>query len=97
MEQTKSELLLNQVTNNENLILQNKKEIGFYIEYTNTTIDGEQFYTIFRDMKVFGQNRINVTTESKAGTLSVIKSQGTKNWEVKESSYVTRHPILNMI
>jgi len=82
MKKSKAKIMLDNLTKNQ--ILQHKKEKDFYIEY-----DGG-YFIINRNGKIIAIDGIEFAE-------TVVKHHGTKNWQIVESPFTKRHPLLSII
>lgn len=82
MKKSKARILLENLT--EDRILQHKREKDFYIEYD------KGYFTIYRNGTITEVNGIEFAE-------TVIKHHGTRNWEIIQSPFAKRHPLLATI
>jgi len=82
MKKSKARILLENLTKNQ--ILQHKREKNFYVEH-----DGGHF-TINRNGTITAVDGIEFAEK-------IVKHHGTRNWQVIESPFAERHPLLSII
>ena len=81
MKKSKARMILENLSKDQ--VLQNKKERGFYIEY-----DGG-YFTINRNGTIIAVDGIEFAE-------TIVKHHGTRNWEIVESPFIERHPLLSI-
>lgn len=81
MKKSKARIRLESLTKNQ--VLQHKKEKDFYIEY-----DGRGYFIINRNGKITAVDGIEFAE-------TVVKHHSTRNWEIIESPFAERHPLLS--
>ena len=69
---------------NKNQILQHKKEKDFYIEHD------EGYFIINRNGKIIAIDGIEFAEK-------IVKHHDIRNWEIVESPFAERHPLLSII
>ena len=69
-------------------IIRHKKEHDFYIERDGVGTEAGEWFSLWR--------KGEITVKYIGYMEMIIKHHGTRNWEVIESSYVERHPILSI-
>ena len=82
MKKSKARILLENLSRNQ--ILQHKKEKNFYVEHD------EGYFTINRDEKIIAVDGIEFAE-------TVVKHHDTRNWQVIESAFAERHPLVSII
>ena len=82
MKKSKARILLEKLSKEQ--ILQHKKEKDFFIEYDRG------YFTINRNGKIIAVDGIEFAE-------AIVKHHDTRNWQVIESPFAERHPLLSTI